>query len=1355
MIEKSLRLWLKPVVIRQKRLYIMKKLSLYLFLTAVFGIALLAADKLFGWTLPGGFGILIILACLATIIVFIKSGSVEPDYLKIARSIETHNPDLKATLLTAIEQKPKDFGGQLDYLQERVIGEALAHARQHNWVESVPQSKFVFAGLSNAAALFFFIFILSNFSLPRFSSSSNNPGTAVKPKGYEITVTPGDTTVELGTSVIILARFDGKLPANAKLFAGSNKDNLQELPFNKNLEDPVFGAIIPQINSDTIYRIEYDDIVTRDYAIGTFTHPSLERADANIIYPSYTKIPNKEIKDTRNFSVVEGSKVTLTFSINKPVATAQLISKDGSALNLTANTDNPTTLTTLIEPRENLRYELKLFDSDGRANKAPPRFVIDVHKNMPPELKLKFPRGDIDASPIEEVSLEGEVSDDYGVTSRGFAYIMADSQSKDITIGNEPVPANKKEPVQYVLAMEDLNAQPDQLISYYMWAEDIGPDGNLRKTVSDLYFAEVRDFEQIYRENQSFMNQSQQEREQQQQEQQQQEGQQNDQQRREQLVQLQKQIISATWNIKRQVDSSSNGIENKKEDINLIIESQTDALDIARNGGDQSTGQGGQRGGATGTRGGQTGQGGRGGRGARGGMNLTSQVMGQVNPPTPNPDAAPSSEPMDKAIQYMETALKHLQETLANSTSEELLKALSSEQAAYQELLKLREQENQVARDRSNQQQRNQNQSQRQQQQLQQLEMRQREDRYEMQSQAQQEQQQQEQQREDLQVLNRLRDLARRQNEMTDRLREAESALREAQNEQERQEIQRELERLREEQIQNMRDADELQQRMENQQNRQRMQESAEQLSQTRERMQQSAEQMQQGQVSEAAANSTRAERELEQMREEFQRSTSGQFSQQMQNMRQQARELDQRQQQISQELSQQQQSGSQPGSLDQPGTNQDIAEKVQEQRDLLEQLLEQMKETSEQSEESEPLLSRRLYDTYRQASTENVEQALQTTEELLRRNFAPQAQQSQEQAREGIQNLREGIEEAAQGVLGDEADSLRLAREQLEEALNQLGSGDPNQNTMQAQNSQQGQRGQRGSDPNQMGNMQAQDGQQGQRGQRGTDPNQMGNMQAQNGQRGQRGQRGSDPNQMGNMQAQDGQRGQRGQRGTDPNQMGNMQAQDGQQGQRGQRGSDPNQSGNMLAQDGQQGQRGQRGSQPGEMQAQDGQRGQRGQQDSQQNQTAQGGGGQFDITQLENMLRNQNGQGGAFQFNGEWNINDPNNPLTGQNYRQWMDRLREVEEMLPEQELREQVAEVREQAREIREDFTRNSEEPQWNVVEMSIVKPLVEVRNRISEELAKIESKEAIVPIDRDPVPERYSELVRAYYENLGGNN
>ncbi len=51
-----------------------------------------------------------------------------------------------------------------------------------------------------------------------------------------------------------------------------------------------------------------------------------------------------------------------------------------------------------------------------------------------------------------------------------------------------------------------------------------------------------------------------------------------------------------------------------------------------------------------------------------------------------------------------------------------------------------------------------------------------------------------------------------------------------------------------------------------------------------------------------------------------------------------------------------------------------------------------------------------------------------------------------------------------------------------------------------------------------------------------------------------------------------------------------------------------------------------------------------------------------------------------------------------------------------------------------------------------MQIAGPLVELRSRVSEELARRESKEALVPIDRDPVPTRYSELVRRYYEELG---
>ena len=53
-----------------------------------------------------------------------------------------------------------------------------------------------------------------------------------------------------------------------------------------------------------------------------------------------------------------------------------------------------------------------------------------------------------------------------------------------------------------------------------------------------------------------------------------------------------------------------------------------------------------------------------------------------------------------------------------------------------------------------------------------------------------------------------------------------------------------------------------------------------------------------------------------------------------------------------------------------------------------------------------------------------------------------------------------------------------------------------------------------------------------------------------------------------------------------------------------------------------------------------------------------------------------------------------------------------------------------------------------------LQIAQPLAEVRNRINEELARRQSSEALVPIDRDPVPNKFSDLVRKYYEKLGGS-
>jgi hypothetical protein len=127
---------------------------------------------------------------------------------------------------------------------------------------------------------------------------------------------------------------------------------------------------------------------------------------------------------------------------------------------------------------------------------------------------------------------------------------------------------------------------------------------------------------------------------------------------------------------------------------------------------------------------------------------------------------------------------------------------------------------------------------------------------------------------------------------------------------------------------------------------------------------------------------------------------------------------------------------------------------------------------------------------------------------------------------------------------------------------------------------------------------------------------------------------------------------------------------------------------------------------------------------------------------------------GGAFFFDqGAEVAND--RPFTGEGYDRWTDRLRNVEELLNQPELRNEAAKVLDNARAMRIDHERNDAAPQVDHLQMRILNPLVELRDRVAEELAKRDTKNPMVPVDRDPVPPVFRELVKRYYQELGNGN
>jgi hypothetical protein len=461
------------------------------------------------------------------------------DLRAVAAAIEREHPGVRHLLTTAAEQEPDPVTGEFGFLQLRVIEQVLTHPDRKVWEQSC-QRKFTSAATAQNLALVALAIVFA------LEGNQMRWPARVGPTWLAegVAVTPGDTQVERGTGLVVTARFGSTPPAEATLVVVSVSGKTRRLPMARQLADPVFGASLPGIAEAGLYRVEYGAHQTREYKIGVFDYPALTRADASLQFPEYTGLTNQTIRDTLRVSAVEGSRLTYTLQLNKPVARARFASQ-AATLALEVET-NPVARLNQFTLTNSARYSLELVDADGRTNKFPTEFSLVALPDRPPEVKVIFPHGDQRVSSLEELELEGEAKAEFGLLQYGMGYSVAGLEPQYVALG-QTVAAHVKCQFTNQLSLETLGLTADQVVSYFAWADDHGPDGLVRRTFSDMFFAEIRPFDEIFRADQSGGSGNQEQN---------QGGNQGGNQNTK-LAELQKQILIATWKLQQEKDGTT------------------------------------------------------------------------------------------------------------------------------------------------------------------------------------------------------------------------------------------------------------------------------------------------------------------------------------------------------------------------------------------------------------------------------------------------------------------------------------------------------------------------------------------------------------------------------------------------------------------------------------------------------------------------------------------------------------------------------------------------------------------------------------------------------------------------------
>lgn len=1193
------------------------------------------------------------------------------DIHEAARRIEQEHPELDAILRTAAEQKA-DARGKLNFMQQRLLNEAVARASASLWHQSPRrQSRWLAAShfTTIVAAFAFLVFGLRASSPFSFNWSDISGRSTITASGIEIT--PGSVEIEKGTTVVIAARFNETFPSTARLIwrqadGASGRSNMA-----RSLSDPVYAFTLPEVAADTVYQVEYDDDRTADFTLTVFELPDLVRADAKLSYPAYTGLTDREFIDTRRISAVAGADLDYEFLVNRPLASARLVTAEGETIELTSRNDEATRFGIAYTLIESQRFKLELTDREGRTDPDPADIRIAVQANERPKVAMQFPRSDQRVSPLEELNIQAKITDDFGLEDFGIAYAIGAQDPVYVSLSAENS-SRLESNFDYLLALESHAVEVDELITWFGWAEDFGPDGAVRRTTSDLFFAEVRALDEIFREGQGQGGQS---------------GAGGETGPAGELLEIQRQISIAIWNLQKSGPPSA------------TFDPDVSTLEISQ-----------------------------------------AQAREQVEAVKAQLEEARQTRAADDAARAMDDTIEHLADAREEISLDPLQSAWTSAQQAFRALLKLQPREVNVTQSNSGSSSGGRNQSQ-----LNQLRFRQDQDNYASQSEA--EAPATPEEREQLNVLARLKELARRQDDLNARLQELQTALAAAADEAEREEIRRELKRLEEEQRRMLADLDETRSRVDEMQAGEQRAEATEQLEQTREDMQRAGEELAQGNVSQALASGTRAQESLQQTGENLRENSSNLFSDEMRELRRQARELAEQQDELEQQWDDM---GNGPPSLDGSSESQKLADAVEAQRKNYQRLIDRIEQTSADSEDAEPVLHRRLYDVLRQQSTGGTEQQLRTANELLRRGFTDQARREQSGVSRSLDQLREGIERAANSVLGDEGAESRFAQNELSDLARQL------RDEMSASSDEPGENGpgqSPGRDPGDEATRPglAANGEPGQGQAPGSEPDENGLPGTQPGEGDSPGFGPSgEPNENGEQLATNSTTPGEGQPGDAPG--------EGQQPGEGETpGTAPGEGegqGSVRVATGtsQPGQgQGQGEGEPGESQAQGQGEGQPGQASSQTLGQGQGQGSEGPpssndlLEQLAQALGTQPGGAGRGGNRGG------NGPLTGESFAEWADRLRTIESLMDDPELRQRLAQARGRAEEMRRDWQREAAEPQWDLVDTGIIQPLEDARAWLRQELARLEDPEILQPIDRDPVPEKYAESVRKYYEAL----
>jgi DNA repair exonuclease SbcCD ATPase subunit len=316
------------------------------------------------------------------------------------------------------------------------------------------------------------------------------------PSHVRLEVTPGNARVQVGSTLTVTARLVGNdAPVVAQLLRAETPDSEAWHPQEMTSGASGFTMSLPGLTQSFRYRVVVAGVTSETYEVAVLQPPHVTRIDLDYTYPKALALAPRSETDTGDIYAPAGTEVRVQVHTDAPVINGALTMTNAEDIHLAQDATGQL-LTGTLSVTADSSYRVALADRDGMTNRGDTEYFIRILNDRPPDVHIVKPASDRRVTLLEEVDIQAEANDDFGIASLELVYSVAGGKETVVPLRIPSHATNVSG--SHTLYLEDLDVRPGDFISYYVRARDLAHGKQSSEARSDLFFLEVKPFEEAF-----------------------------------------------------------------------------------------------------------------------------------------------------------------------------------------------------------------------------------------------------------------------------------------------------------------------------------------------------------------------------------------------------------------------------------------------------------------------------------------------------------------------------------------------------------------------------------------------------------------------------------------------------------------------------------------------------------------------------------------------------------------------------------------------------------------------------------------------------------------------------------------